>query len=326
MRLFIDQFAPKKLTDFVLPERIMKQFENGLYGHMLFSGNPGMGKSALAKLLANQHNNRYFNISEEGRIDVLRSQITEYCTSVQLNDDGKQGDFKVVILDEIEGASQSFFDALRGFMDLYGKRVRFIATTNYINKVPDPIRSRFECVDFGFQSSDEEKTIYNKYGGRIKAIMLKALKMEVDDDALKFLVDKNFPDFRGILQDLQRLYVSKVTKVTLEEVKTKSYEFKSLYDMIIDGGSPETIHKMLMGDYATKAADVLSSLDNNFVNYITDNKPSHHYMIPHVIVKVCHYQSILHHVIDPAISMKACIFELMNVAEKGRKTATTVSA
>lgn len=318
MKLFIDLFAPKKLEEYVLPERIIKQFQNGVYAHLLFFGNPGLGKSSLAKLLAKDHPCLYVNASEEGRIEVLRSEIATFCTDVQLNFEGKASDIKVVILDEIEGVSATFFDALRGFMDVYGKKVRFVATTNYINKVPAPILSRFECVDFGFASSEEEKFILEKYRLRLKAISIKGAKMEIADDALDFLVQKNFPDFRGALQDLQRLHVSGVKNITIDDIKTKSYEFKELYELIFTGDirKPEQIHKILMGDYANKAMDVLQALDNNFIGYIQNNKADLIGIIPNVTVTVCKYQHMSNTVIDQALPMKACVFELMGIVAK----------
>ena len=152
-KLFTDVFSPKKLKDFVLPERISKQFENGINTHSLFYGTHGIGKSALAKILMKDHPHLYINASEEGRIDVLRGEISNFCSDVQLNEEGKKSDIKIVMLDEIDGVSQSFFDALKGFMDQFGEHVRFVATSNYINKVPTPIQSRFDCVNFNVESS-----------------------------------------------------------------------------------------------------------------------------------------------------------------------------
>lgn len=312
-KLFTDVFCPKKVKDFVLPERISNQFEDGMSSHCLFYGSHGIGKSSLAKALMRDHPHLYINASEEGRIDVLRGTITDFCAEVQLNEEGKKADIKIVLLDEIDGVSQQFFDALKGFMDQFGKKVRFIATSNYINKVPAPIQSRFDCINFNIQSSEEEKQLKSKYEGRLKGIMGKVLKMQISDEAMKFLVNQNFPDFRGALQTIQRLHRSGVKQISVEDVKKKSYEFRQLYDLILDGGKPEDIHTMLMGDYANKVTEVMEALDEGFISYIKSSRKDFSYMIPHISIQVCDHQSKLHQVIDPAITMKSCIYKLMGI-------------
>lgn len=317
-KLFTDVFSPKELKNFVLPDRIKNQFKDGLDTHTLFYGSHGLGKSALAKILMKNHPHLYINASEEGRIDVLRTEIHQFCSDVQLDGSGNKSNIKVVVLDEIDGVSGAFFDALKGFMDQFSENVRFIATSNYINKIPDPVISRFggieNCVNFNVISSKEEKDIKEKYGSRLLGVITKPLKLKIDQDAFNFMVDQSFPDFRGALQTIQRLFKAEIKNITLEDVKTKSYEFRELYDLILKGGEPENIHTILMGDYANKVADVLSALDENFINYIKLNKPDFHFMIPRICIDVAKYQNMLYNVIDPAIVMKAAVYELMAYA------------
>ena len=148
--------------------------------------------------------------------------------------------------------------------------------------------------------------------------MTKVLKMEVADDALNFMIDQNFPDFRGALQTIQRLHRSETKKVTIEDVKKKSYEFRELYDLILDGGKPEDVHTILMGDYTTKSVEVLTALDNNFIDYIKLSRTDFFFMIPHIVINICRYQNMLHTVIDPAICMKAAVYSLMAIADNNR--------
>jgi DNA polymerase III delta prime subunit len=322
--LFTEKFAPKKLGDFILPKRITDQYANGLYTHTLFHGNPGIGKSALAKLLASEFSFRYWNASLEGSIDILRTEIEDYCINVQLPADGKRTDYKVVILDEIDGVSPSFFNGLRGFMDQYSKKVRFIATCNYVSKIPDAISSRFDMVNFNFANAEEEASVKKRYEMRMRGVIEKAIKSTITDDAMKKLVDNHFPDFRKILQNIQRFHNSGITNITLEDVSRKEYAMKPLYDLILATGNinePEAIHTLLMGEYATRASDVLQSLDTNFIDYIVEQKPDYKNIIPLALIRVCYYQSILHTVMDPALAMKACVFELLEAACKNRIVA-----
>jgi DNA polymerase III delta prime subunit len=315
-KLFINRFNPTSLNSYVLPSRIKDGFKDGIVSHSLFYGTHGIGKSSLGKLLTQGYPFLYINAGKEGRIDVLRNDILNFCTNVQLQDNGEKSDIKYVMLDEIDGVSPAFFDALKGFMDTYGDKVRFIATSNHVNKIPSAIKDRFERINFNAESNEEEEEIKKMYSIRIYHI-IKSLNIKISREALDYIRDRHFPSFRGALQDLQRLHKSGVTDITIEDIKKKSYEFKDLYDLILKGGSPESIHILLMADYATKTLDVLESLDEPFIQYIKQNHPAYNFLIPRICIEVAKYQSMIHMVIDPAITMKACVYTLMGYAKKG---------
>ncbi len=321
-KLLTEIFNPKKLAEFVLPARITGQFADEthpLESHYLFHSGPGMGKSALAKFLAKRHPYLYVNASKEGRIDVLRTTIQDFCSEAQFPEEGVDDRIKVVILDEIDGIrSDAFYDALRGFMDSFGGAVRFIATCNILSKVPAPAQSRFEKIDFTAATTQEYEELYSRYTARIGAIAGKALSIQIAPDVLKVLVDNHFPDFRGSLNTLQRFRRLDTKVITLEDLTRKSYEFKELYDTILAGAPPAAFHTLLMGQYATQAREVLESLDNNFIDYVVLNYPAFAYMIPTILVKVALYSDMALRM-DPALAMKACAFELSQAAENGRK-------
>jgi DNA polymerase III delta prime subunit len=314
-KLFTEIFAPKTVDQMILPDRIKSTFTDGTVGgNYLFHSGPGMGKSQLAKILAKNHPYKYINASLEGRIDVLRTEITDFCTEVQITEH-PMGTMKVVILDEIDGVSASFFDALRGFMDSFQGNTRFVATCNVFAKIPDPIKSRFDCFNFGFKNDDEEKQMFALYKGRM-AYIVKGLKIEADDEAITALCTTNFPDYRGTLQTLQRLHRSGHKVLTSAMVLEASYEFIDLYKLILSGGEPKDIHRILMGDYANKATDVLQSLDRPFIKWLVENHIQAVYMIPHIAITVAKYQFMCPTMVDPALAMKACVFELMELAKK----------
>lgn len=321
--LFIDTFNPKKLDNWVLPQRITSIFKDEVNdccvpGHYLFYGSHGTGKSSLARYLISKYPHLYINASEQGNVDTLRNEVTSFCTTVQLNVEGNVPDVKVVMFDEIHGVSQKFFEALLGFMDVYGKRVRFIATTNFINKIPENIQSRFDCQNFNAESADEEKKLIERYRIRISAI-ISHLKMTIQPDGMDLIVKNNFPDYRGALKLLQRLHQQKIQNITIEELRAKTYSFKPLYDIILDGATPEKIHAMLGGEYATRSSDVLSALDEDFTNYILTSRSQFMQLIPDACIVVAKMQSKLHQVIDPSISMKSCVYQLTILAAKYRK-------
>jgi len=311
--LFIDVFDPKNLGEYILPQRIKDQFKKGIYTHFMFYGNQGIGKSSLAKTLAKKHPTLYINASVDGAVDLLRTKIPTFCDEIPINFGEYDSDIKIIILDEVgRKASEAFYEGLKGFMDT-SENVRFIATTNYVQNLPDSLKSRFELVNFGFQTSAERDFVYGGYTKRIGAIA-KACKLEMPANVLKSLVDMNFPDFRDSIQIIQKLKVSDITNVTMDDITTATFDFIDLYKLILSGDieHPEKIHAELMGKYANSAIDVLTSLNDGFVKYIVKKEIKFAGIIPEGIIETAKYTDLAGR-IDPALSMKACVFTLMKI-------------
>lgn len=317
---FVKLYSPKKLENFVLPTRIKKQFASGIDDNYILYGSPGVGKSSLARVLITRHPYLRINASIDGRIDQLRNAITQFCVESPISfDENIDMSQKIVWFEEIDKASESFMDGLRGFMDEFSDTVKFVGTCNYIEKVSDALKSRFQCINFNCISSDEEAEIKLAYKARLSQIVKKKLEAEMDDDAMNYLVDTNFPDFRNSLQALQTLYKLQIKKISISDIKTKAYEFISLYELILKGGNPEDIHAILMADYSNSCFEVLKGLDELFIKYIIENKPAMSKMIPHITVKTAEYMYRANFNIDMSTNMRACVWELILIADKIRK-------
>ena len=141
-KLFTEMFEPNKFENFILPKRIKSHFPNGnIINNSLLSGTAGCGKSSFAKFLGNQKTNSFYYINSS--LDTSKGLLEEggelhrFCSNYSF-----EGSKKVVLFDEIDGVSSSFFNALKGFMDTFNN-VRFLATTNHVETIPMPILSRF---------------------------------------------------------------------------------------------------------------------------------------------------------------------------------------
>ena len=174
--LLSERWRPKTIESIILLPRIRKLFEEGIQQNFIFYGNFGTGKTTLARILIGKYskNKPYLEINSSlyTSIDTLRSKIDEFCSKVYMGldliDELPRDSIKYVFLDEFDRTSIQYQDALKAYIEEYSNRnVRFIFTTNHINKISLGIRSRLVEVDFDCHNPQEEKylksEIFKKY-------------------------------------------------------------------------------------------------------------------------------------------------------------------
>jgi len=306
-QLFTERYRPKNLDQMILPDRIRKSIGSGeLHQNYLFYGSPGLGKTSLAKVLASNYPYLYINVSDESSVEVIREKITNWCSTISLLDGAEK--YKVVILDEMDGASDQFYKALRATIEKFAATARFIGTCNYINKVPDPVQSRFTCVSFDFVSVEEEKEVMVEFIKRTWSI-LKNAGITIDKDAVIEFVKRNFPDMRSILNKTQNFIIQGVKEIRIEDIKQLNYSFKDVFELCVGTPDPHNNYKFLMINYSSKVDDVLASLATELPEYIKEHHAGKVSKIPQLVIKAAHYQSQRVTVIDPAVSMVAAVFE-----------------
>lgn len=310
-KVLLEKYLPKTLDELLLPQRMVSKLSQGIYQHFLFHGHQGTGKSktALALVKHFDHPFKYINASLETSVDVIRNEITDFCTKNTLTHDPSKT--KVVILDEIDGVSDQFFKALRGTMDQFSK-VRFIATCNFVQKVPPPVLSRFEVINFEFPK-DEENEIKIKYAKRLKFIADQE-SITIEPKALASLVKENFPDFRSMLVTLESC--SREGEITFDKLSKFRGEYSDVYSLIFNTLDPASNYKLIVSNYSSEVDDVLSSLGDEFITYIIKEKNSYVAAIPEIIIAVAKYQSMRIQVIDPVVSLLACIYEIQSIIKK----------
>ena len=310
-QLFTEKYRPKNLDDLILPDRVMSKFKDGLVQNMLFAGSPGTGKTSCAKAIVNQFNlpYLYINASTDTSVDVIRTRIIDFCSTVSIMD--APGSFKVVILDEVDGVSDQFFKALRATMEQFASNSRFIATCNYINKLPDPILSRFEVINFDFDK-EEESELTKKYIRRVYEIC-KQEGMTIDKEALVEFVRRNFPDLRSTLNKLQGFKTQGTTNITVGDVKRFNSVYKDVFELIFNETDPAKNYQMLVSNYSNRVDDILQTLGEEFVEYIQQEQLQSVKHIPQIIISVAKHQQQRVHVIDPVITMLSCVYEIQGI-------------
>jgi replication-associated recombination protein RarA len=296
----------------ILPSRISKVFENGLGQNILLSGSPGCGKTTLAKILATPFPHLFINVSDESSVETIRTKITDFCSTISVMD-GKSSK-KVVVLDEFDGASDQFYKALRGTVEKYASNTRFIATCNYINKVPDAIQSRFEVIDFNPISTEEDESLKSEWANRVNLILGK-IGVTIEDEALTEFQKSYYPDFRAALNKIQAWMIEGVKNIDSARVKEFGWSYEHLYNLLVTTKDPVNNYQTIVGEYQGKTDDVMSALGEEFINWIINNKPELSKIIPAVIVLVADHQAQRTQVIDPMVSLLSLFFQIQKLIE-----------
>jgi replication-associated recombination protein RarA len=310
--LLTEKLRPKELRHMILPSRISRLFESGLNHNVLLSGSPGCGKTTLAKILASPYPHIFINVSDESSVETIRVKINDFCSTISVLD-GRSSK-KVVILDEFDGASDQFYKALRGTIEKFASNARFIATCNYINKVPDAIQSRFEVVDFNPVNSEEEDDLKGEWNKRVKLILGK-LNIQIDDESLNEFQKAYYPDFRSGLNKVQTWMIEGVSTIDINKIKELGWTYESLYNLILTSKDPIKNYREIAGEYQGKVDEVMSALGEEFINWIINNKPDLKKIIPGVIVLVAEHQAQRTQVIDPMVSLLSLIFQIQKMVE-----------
>jgi DNA polymerase III delta prime subunit len=311
--LLTEKLRPKELKHMILPKRIKGSFENGLQQNVLLAGSPGSGKTSMAKILIKNHPYIFINVSDESSVETIRTKVHDFCSTVSILDGENQ--IKIVVLDEFDGASEQFYKALRGTIEKYAKTTRFVATCNYLSKIPDAIKSRFEVYDFDPANKEEENEIKVEWQERVSKI-LSLMEINHDEKSLELFTKKYFPDMRSALNTIQRWQIDGVTDLTESKINEITFDHEAIFHMILS--QPDSIgnYQYIVGQYSGRVDEVMASLSSDFIKWLEEKNPSKLNLIPVTIITVAKYQSQRSQVIDPIVSLLALIFELQQMFNK----------
>ncbi|AGR47671.1 clamp loader subunit [Sinorhizobium phage phiM7] len=209
--LLSEKYRPQKISDVILPQELSKSFQKmvseGDLPNMTFAGSCGIGKSTVARALVKEIGADYITLNGSTKgIDALRTEITDFVSTVSF-----AGGRKFVIIEEADGMTPKLQEGLRDFIEEFSLNAGFILTANFKNKIIEPLLSRCPPVDFSVPK-DERAKIAAKFFGRILE-MLDAEGIPYDKPAVAELVQHFFPDFRRVLNVLQRY--SKTGKIDI---------------------------------------------------------------------------------------------------------------
>jgi len=202
--LWVEKYRPTKVSDTILPKELKQTFQQFVdqdnVPNLLLSGRAGVGKTTIAKAMLEEIGADYIiiNGSMNGNIDTLRVEIANFASSVSFT-----GGRKYVILDEADYLNaNSTQPALRNFMEEFSKNCGFILTCNFKNRIIEPLHSRCSVIEFNIPKS-EKPVLASQFFKRTCNILEKE-GIEYDQKTVAELVQLHFPDWRRVLNELQR--------------------------------------------------------------------------------------------------------------------------
>jgi DNA polymerase III delta prime subunit len=299
--LWVEKYRPHRIDDCILPTEMKATFKQfvakGEIANMLLCGGAGMGKTTIARALCEELGCDYIviNASMERNIDTLRNEIKGFASTVSF-----AGKTKVVILDEADYLNpQSTQPALRGFIEEFSANCRFIFTCNYKNKIIPALHSRTTVIEFKIARDDKQKTA-SQFFNRVINILANE-NITFDKAVVAKLIERHFPDYRRILNELQRYSVSgsidEGILVNLADVNTK-----------------ELIDALRSKDWKKMRQWVVNNIDNDpatIYRKLYDQLVDQVETVPQLILLLADYQYKAAFVADAEVNLVACLTEIM---------------
>ena len=304
--LFVEKYRPKTISECILPKGIKKTFlsilDSSEIPNMMFTGSQGVGKTTVAKALCNELGLDYIliNGSEQGNIDTLRGKIKQFASSVSL-----MGGYKVIILDEADYLNpQSTQPALRAFIEEFSNNCRFIFTCNFKNRIIKPLHSRCSVYDFSIPNK-EKPVLAGEFFARLQKIV-KDENLDIPTPGLVLLIEKHFPDWRRVLNEMQRYGITGDTASEISNVNNDN--FKELMSILKDKNFRK-MRKWVVDNIDLEPTAVFRKVYDTVYDYITPAS------IPEIIVTLAEYQYKDAFVADHELNTVACLTQVMASAD-----------
>ena len=303
--LWVEKYRPKTIEDCILPERTKKTFldflDKGEVPNLLLSGPAGCGKTTVAKALCNQLGVDFYviNGSDEGRfLDTVRNNAKNFASTVSLT---SQSRHKVIIIDEADNTTSDVQLLLRASIEEFSRNCRFIFTCNYKNKIIEPLHSRCAVVEFGIKGKEKQE-VATCFFKRINSI-LEEEGIGYDKKVVAELINKHFPDWRRVLNELQRYSVS--GKIDTGILAT--FSDISVNDLIknLKAKNFSEVRKWCVNNLDNDPSVLLRRIYDSLYDSLVPST------IPAAVLVIAKYQYQIAFVADQEINLLAALTEIM---------------
>jgi DNA polymerase III delta prime subunit len=303
--LFVEKYRPQVIDDCILPDDTKKTFkefvEKGEIPNLLLAGPPGIGKTTIAKALCNELGADYYviNGSDEGRfLDTVRNQAKNFASTVSLTGSSKH---KVIIIDEADNTGNDVQLLLRANIEAFYSNCRFIFTCNYKNKIIEPLHSRCAVIDFTIKGKQKQQ-LAGAFFKRLQTI-LDQEKIEYDQKVLIELVSKHFPDFRRVLNEIQRY----ATGGKIDSGILASFSDVSVIELVknLKTKNFTEVRKWVISNLDNDVNSLFRKIYDSFYEYLQPQS------IPAAVLIIAKYQYQSAFCMDQEINLLACLTEIM---------------
>ena len=301
--LYVEKYRPHKIEDCILPDRLKKVFQEyvteGNIPNLMLTGTAGCGKTTVAKAMCEEIgcNFLFINSSDERGIDMLRTKIKGYASTVSLT-----GGRKVIILDEADYLTPEAQAGLRGAIEEFSDNCSFIFTSNFKARLIDALHSRCSVIDFGLKGDEKSKMAMQMFK-RISNILSQE-GIEYDKQVLAKIVERYFPDYRRTLNELQRYSTGgSINAGVLAQVDS----VKKLEELVSALRSKDftRMRKWVVTNSDVDPARIYRDIYDGLTEFL---KPD---SVPYAVVTIGKYQYQDAFVADHEINLVACLTELM---------------
>ncbi len=300
--LWVEKYRPQTIDDCILPEDTKATFKEflkkGEVPNLLLCGTAGTGKTTVARALCEELGCDYIviNGSDEGRqIDTLRTKIKSFASAISF-----EGKTKVVIIDEADYLNKdSVQPALRAFIENFSENCRFIFTCNYKQRIIAPLHSRTTVIEFKSDKKDKA-VLATKFMKRMQGI-LNSEGVTYKDPVLAELLMKYFPDYRRVINELQR-YSS---AGTIDE---------GILNNIAEINTKELVNSLREKDWKKMRQWVANNVDSDpqcIFRFIFDSLVPEISTVPQMVLLIADYQYKSAFCADQEINLIACLTEIM---------------
>ena len=301
--LWTEIYRPRVINDCVLPLELKKTFKkfvsDRVIPNLLLSGTAGTGKTTVARAMLDELDcdSIIINGSMNGNIDTLRNDIRNFAGTMSM-----AGGRKYVILDEADYLNpNSTQPALRNFMEEFSNNCGFILTCNFKNRIIAPLHSRCSVIEFKIPSK-EKASLAGEFLERACGVLEKQ-NVTFDKKVVAELIMKHFPDWRRVLNEMQRYGASGSIDA-------------GILAQVADVDIKDLIKALRDKDFATmrKWVAINSSMDVNTLfrrlydaAYDIVDKST----IPNFVLILADYQYKSAFVVDQEINTAACMTQIM---------------